>query len=174
MNRITINRAQTRQMQRDMSRLASGKPRPKHIDPAAALRAVQRCSPAVSDDVLQGKVAVREALERLRSAPGHSQQAANDYATLACMANVSLVRAEAISPLLVPPVQAAQDALVRMQARAARGLGYGFDGTGLQAVTDVVDVFEQILDLSTPAQMHAANAQVLARMRKGVVLEGAP
>lgn len=109
---------------------------------------------------------VRAAFDALR----HGQVAADDvlpHDTLAHALGVAWLRAldiagddPARNPML-PMLRAATEAVLRMGQRRRQVGRWGLDGPGLKAVADGLDVYEEILANSSPAQMAAAAARRL-------------
>ena len=90
---------------------------------------------------------------------------------LASAINIGMIRAEKIDPLCEQPMLAARDALIRCDAICNRHGRYGFDGPGIQAVATGLEVYEEILRKSTPAQMNAALHESRLRMEAQVAAE---
>jgi len=78
------------------------------------------------------------------------------FERVAASINVGIVRAEQIDELCVAPMLAMRDALIRCDEIRGRHGRYGFDGSGLQAMADGLDVYEEMVRKSTPNQMRAA------------------
>lgn len=123
--------------------------------------------PAAADTAVVTSLKVRSAYEALRD--GHGDD--DDFHTLAGALNVALVRAEHIHELAEEAVIQAQQALMRCLARHERGLRYGFDHTGLEHIPPALDIYDDILAGSTPAQMQEALQEAARRMQAGQVLE---
>lgn len=69
---------------------------------------------------------------------------------------------------MLPLIKAGTDAVLRMAERKRRLNVWGLDGPGLTQVADALDVYDEILMNSSPAQMSAAadkRAQLLALRR---------
>lgn len=110
---------------------------------------------------------VRAAYEALRDGQGDD----DDFHTLAGALNVALVRAEQIHELAEVAVIQAQQALMLCLARRERGLRYGFDHTGLEHIPPALDIYDDILAGSTPAQMQEALQEAARRMQAGQVMQ---
>lgn len=95
----------------------------------------------------------------------------NDFDGLGMAINVAAVRADDIDPsgLLSSKFTPAIDGFTRMQERHGRTGTLAFDGLGLQAAREAIDLYDQILELSTPRQMldalHTA-MQVVEKMKR--------
>lgn len=111
---------------------------------------------------------VRIAYESLRTGQGHEA----DFHTLAAAINVALVRGDAV-PECVRVCQEAQAALMRMMERHHRLGVWGMDGMALQEIPPAIDLYEQIVETSTPQQLMEAMRETVRRMRRGDVYEGA-
>lgn len=83
---------------------------------------------------------------------------------LAACINVGLIRSEAIDPLCEQTMLAAIQAMGRVDDIFGRHKRYGFHGPDLEAVTDAVNLYEEILRNSTPHQMEAAVNESARRM----------
>jgi hypothetical protein len=93
-----------------------------------------------------------------------------DFHNLACCANVSLLRAEQIDALAVELCQRAQDALMTILDRHQRTGKWGVDYLAREHIPPLLDFYEQLIELSTPLQMHTAMQQTIARMQQGHTL----
>lgn len=107
------------------------------------------------------------AYQRLATGKGTEE----DFDNVSMKLNVGLVRAEEIDPLLVATMKLGQGAMVRMQARVARGLSFGFDADGLRDVPFALEAYEAILAKSSPLQMKHAIQEAWSRVTGGDVLE---
>lgn len=107
------------------------------------------------------------AYKRLATGKGTEE----DFDNVSMKLNVALVRAEDIDPLLVATMKLGQGAMVRMKARVARGLSFGFDADGLRDVPYALEAYEAILAKSSPLQMKLAIQEAWSRITGGDVLE---
>ena len=148
-------------------RKASAAKRRWQADPGALRRVLARTEPFTAAEVRELALPVRLAFESLRTGAGHEA----DCDTLAVALNATLVRAEAIDPLCEQVCIDAQDGLMRAKLRHAETGRWGFDGLALQNIPPALDLHEQMLALSSPAQMIAAQEEVLQRMARGQVFE---
>ena len=103
---------------------------------------------------------VRTAFEALKNGTTDCAQ----FDRLAACLNVGMVRAEAIDELCVQTMIVGRDALIRADGIFGRHQRYGFHGPDIEAVTDAVNLYEEILRNSTPHQMEAALNESARRM----------
>lgn len=75
-----------------------------------------------------------------------------------------------IDPLCVETAKRAQAGLMRAYDRHTTTGRWGFDGPALQDMPDAIDLYEQMLELSTPMQMQAAMRETINRMNGGMTL----
>lgn len=134
-------------------------------DSTIALRTLECHAPpdqAVATDIM---IVLRCAFDALAGGTSDCTQ----FDALAAAINVGMIRAEAIDPLLEQVMVRAADAMRECDDIFGRHQRYGFTGLGRQSVLDALDAYEQILRLSTPAQMiaatHAAKRRRLAQMQ---------
>ena len=111
----------------------------------------------------------RQIEQELRSGRGD----AGDFDTLAVVVNICLIRAEQIAPELVTRVIDAQDALMRIKERGQRTGRLGLDYQAMADLLPIIDLHEQLIDLSAPVQMRDALLEVMTRMNRGQVLQPA-
>lgn len=136
-------------------------------DPSTIFRVMAKTQPFTPPERDQLTLPVRSAYESLRT--GAATQ--NDADLLAVAVNVCLVLSEDIDPLCVLAAQRAQDALMRSKARHMHTGRHGLDGEGLQAMSDCIDLHEQLLELCTPQQFTNAYNEIRERMERGEVLK---
>ena len=67
---------------------------------------------------------------------------------------------------LLEPLYLAEDALHRVRARWESSKRWGFDGPGLQAIPDALDIYDAIVMQSSPQQMANATEQRIALLKK--------
>lgn len=103
----------------------------------------------------------------------HGSGTTDHFDTLAHMANVLVVRAEQIDPTAEELATRAQQALVAMKSRYLRVGRMGADAAALEHLPRALDMYDQLLRLSTPLQMTHALRETLARMQRGEVLGAA-
>lgn len=92
---------------------------------------------------------------------------------LAGAVNLTLVLAEKAknNAEAIALIQAAQDALMRAQARKTAHGRYGFDGVGLVDIREVLSLHDELLAVCTGRQMIFAMNEAIQRMKAGQVLE---
>lgn len=145
-------------------------PRQRHRaapDPTTWARTIAASLPmheAIGDDIM---IKLHAAFADLQSGSADDDL----FDRLAGAINIGIIRAEQIDALCVTPMLAARDALVRCDAIRGKHGRYGFDGPGLQAVAEALELYEQMLRNSTPKQMRAAMTLSIARMHKQVADE---
>ena len=150
--------------------------------------AIQRCQPYTTETlpgswITQGTqvaadkalVRVRMALQRLKSGDTPRQDT-HDFDVLGHAFGVATIRAEDIAGgdantnALLPAIYAGASALRRALDRRHRLGTWGVDGPAIAELAEAVDVYQIILQSSSPAQMSAAadrRMQLLAgRMQK--------
>jgi hypothetical protein len=131
------------------------------------LRLLDHSRPYETDEMLPEHVLTRAAFERLRTGCGDEA----DFDRVSMMLNIGLVRAEDIDALLVETIVRGQMAFVRCKDRFLRGMSFGFDAQGLQDVPDALDVYEAIVDASSPQQLKLAIREAYRRITHGELLE---
>ena len=137
--------------------------RPRPVDPQAAEFAVMAHRQMDPDRATQIVNHVRAAYQRMREGNGDGR----DYDVLGAALNVAVVRAERIGSgqPIVDGITAAMAAL----RGADRGERYGFTGPGILSMNCGIDLYEQVLQASTPRQMADATDEVVRRQRAGIV-----
>ena len=100
----------------------------------------------------------------------HGEGTQDDFDTLASAANQTLVRAEAIGALAVEVALRAQDALVAMKLRYQRLGKLGADAAALADVPPMLDLYQEIVRLSTAQQMIGAAKEARARTERQQVV----
>lgn len=84
---------------------------------------------------------------------------------MAAVLNVGMVRSEAIGQPAVEVFKSGQRALMECDAIFGRHRKFGFTGPGLLAMQEAVDLYDQILRLSTPLQMAKAQQECMRRVQ---------
>lgn len=116
-------------------------------------------------------VRVRMAFHRITLGEGDD----TDSADVANAANIAMVLCEMEHGAeYLPRVLAAQDAIVTAQHRANAGQGFTFDAPGRQAVLDMLDLYEQQVNVATHEDVMRALATCADRMRAGHAVEVRP
>jgi|GEM_PF-2166975 len=160
-----MNRAERRQA----AKATKAKPGRGRADPFSYLRAIGGVQPFTTAEKTQLCLPVRMAYEAVRTGKGD----AGDFDTLAVVVNTCLIRAEQIAPELVTRVIDAQDALMRIKERGQRTGRLGLDYQAMADLLPIIDLHEQLIDLSAPVQMRDALLEVMTRMNRGQVLQPA-
>ena len=154
-----MNRAQRRQP----AKATKAKPGRGRADPFAYLRTIEGLQHLPDSAKADLCLPVRMAYEALRTGTATE----GDIDTLAVAINASLMRAEKISSALVVRVIEAQEAVLRIKARQQRTGRFGLDAQAMAELLPVIDLYEQLIDLSTRAQMADAIREVMARRDRG-------
>lgn len=124
-----------------------------------------------AEAAMRSEVVVRKALQSLLDCtlpddPEH------EHDVLAHALGVSVIRALQIQPLgnpMLPILKGGTDALRRAINRYSNARKWGIDGEGRIALMEAIDLYAQILHMSSPAQMDKATQEriaVLLNMRK--------
>ena len=149
-----MNRAARRAQERQRQQQRNAK------NAATFSKVLQGCSvitPDLADAVM---LRAHAAFDELRNArPKDDLTAHSLMHILADTINTALVRAEAINPAIEPLLNLAVEAMQRADDRQATCGRYGFDGPGLQAIRDALDIYEEILRNSSEKQMIDAEAE---------------
>lgn len=148
-------------------RTASKAKRRYQADPSVIYRVMGNFQDFTPEEKGQIVAPCRLAFERIRLGEGKN----NDFICLSDACNVSLVRAEKISPLVESVCLVARDALLRCKSRFYKTGRWGFDGPALSAITDMLDVYEQMVDLLKPLQIQDDLAEAMRRERDGQGLD---
>jgi hypothetical protein len=135
-----------------LHRTASHNKRRFQADCTAWIRTIAGHQDQPEDNATAIMIKVRTAYELLRTGQGSNA----DFDRVACAMNVALARAELIDPLCEQSMVEGIRAMYGCAAIHERHGTYGFTGAGLQASSDAIDLYENILRLSTPMQMQAA------------------
>ena len=138
------------------------------LEPAREISGADLITSMDGGQVLTLSLFQREALDAMRSGKATETHMNN----LALAANVSMVLCErGVGPECLPDVLSAQDALVRIQARAMRTGRIAADGPGLQALLALLDVHEAQIEACTQAEMLSALQEIKNRRAAGQVIE---
>lgn len=134
-------------------------------DRLSSLRLLNGLRPFSASEIVNVQTPARMALQSLRDGSGIEE----DFHTVAAAVNIALVRSEAIDAECVEHCQTAQAALMRVLDRKASTGRWGLDGPARDEIHLALDLYEQILALSTPAKMAEAMLTVASRMDEGHV-----
>jgi len=138
----------------------------RRADPGTMFRVLGRLAPFTPAEQLNLNLPARLAFESIRTGKGQE----GDFHTLASAINVTMIRAKDIDPLVEQTAKDARDALHRCWTRWENTARWGFDGPALQSIPLALDLYEQLLELSTPIQMQAAMNETIRRMQAGIHL----
>lgn len=127
------------------------------------LHAFRNSQPTSPAEVQRIMLLIRLAYEKLKA--GHGS--ADDFDRLGAALNVGLIRAEAIGQPLVEAFKAAGEAMLACDGRHLKVGRYGFSGTELLAMNAAVDLYSEILSLSSPNQMQWAVEEGCRRLKAG-------
>lgn len=117
-----------------------------------------------AEAAMRSEVVVRKALQSLLDCtlpddPEH------EHDVLAHALGVSVIRALQIQPLdnpMLPILKSGTDALKRAINRYSNARKWGIDGEGRIALMEAIDLYAQILHMSSPAQMDKATQERIA------------
>jgi hypothetical protein len=129
-------------------------------DPDAAEKLIARLQPFSDSEQTALTLPVRISWQCILTGSGSE----GDWHNLACCANICLVRSESINPTLVDACNLCCDGLQAMRDRAQRTGRWAACHQTLQAIPGMLDLYEEIMQLSTPEQMQQAMTTVLQRM----------
>lgn len=137
----------------------------RHADPRANLKAINRLQPFTTKEQQRLSVMARLALRDLT----HGDDNVNALNEIAMLVNVTTVLGEQVGQecvdVCLPAVQHVKEAGERLKKHGRAGLS----GQGIQALNDVLDLYEQFLEHIIPAQHEAAWAEVFRRLDAGVI-----
>ena len=132
-------------------------------DASAPLMLLQAAAPMPPSTALQLGNQLAIHWERLRTGVGD----ANDWRYIAVVANICMIRAEAISPELEQLCDEAMQSLIRMAERGnAPGGTWGVDHTSLAAIPPLMELHDELMRTSTPLQMHNASLEAERRTHR--------
>lgn len=152
---------------RTANRKASHQKRKFQADPSSIYKLMGRVQLFTREERTSLALPVRLAFESVKS----GQAVRDDFDILAAMANICMVRSEDVDSLCVVTAQRGQEALMRCLRRHEATGRWGFDGLAMQEVEIVIDLYEQLLELSTPQQMKEAMLTVVERTNQREVLQ---
>lgn len=134
-------------------------------DPSAIYRVMGMQQPFMQAEQTQLNLPVREALQSMRDGTGSDVH----WNTLAAVTNVCLLRGERIAPSVVAVAKDGQAAVLRILDRHQRTGKWGVSHDDIVSLDACIDLHEQLIELSTPAQMMQAFRDVISRMNAGHV-----
>lgn len=141
-------------------RVAAHAKRQHHVNLNAHSDLIEKHREPAAEPVMEIVKRLNECFQHLRNG-GTSHER---FDTLAAAINVGWIRAEKIDPMAVQTFILAVDAMQACGTRFATHRRYGFGGVELQDMQAAIDLYAQILALSTPAQMNAALMESVDRM----------
>ena len=150
-------------------RVAARAKRQHQGDPSAMYRLLGRIQPFTQDELTKLQLPVLMAFDDLRHGKGTRQ----DFSTLVAIISVVIDRAKTISPKCLELCGDAMSGLERMQERHEKTGKWGFDGTAMQDMGAVIDLYRQLLELGAPGEMIDAIRQSIGRLNSSNVLESA-
>jgi hypothetical protein len=130
-------------------------------DPGSMYKLMAKLQPFTRDEVSTLVVPARTAFEKLRNGVGTE----DDFNTICGAINVTIVLAEKIDPFAEQIAIAARDASNRTLQRHRRIGKWGFDGVGLEAIYNALDLHDQAIALLTPLQVSNAAIEVMERKK---------
>lgn len=146
---------------------AGNKPRRHgHGDPFAQFRLMRKLQPFTQSELIKLNLKPRMAWHAMRTGQSNN----DDRGTVSAIVNTALVRCESINPDLVGVCKQAQQALWRIKQRHLQTGSCVLTQQDIQDIEPVVDLHEQLLELSTPLEMERAMLEVLRRAAAGETL----
>lgn len=130
------------------------------------LVALKNRQPIDQSEIDRVDAGVRLAFEKLKTGAGTQA----DFIVLESAINIALMRAEQIHGEVVEAMQEAGRAVLECAGFWKRHGKYVFTGPGMAAIAAGLDVYRQMLELSTPKQMHDAANEADRRILAGHVL----
>jgi hypothetical protein len=150
-----------------MTRKATPRKRRWQADPTAIYRVMGMQQAFTPGEQATLNLPVREALQSLRDGEGNDVH----WNTLAAVVNVCLLRGERIAPEVVAVAKDGQAAVLDVLDRHQRTGRWGVTHANLVGIEACIDLHEQLIALSTPAQMMWALRDTLTRMHAGHVIK---
>ncbi|MBD9395171.1 hypothetical protein [Acidovorax sp. ACV01] len=135
-------------------------------NPTAAFAVILERSPMRQEDMARSSNVVRTAWHHLCNGTGTTDH----FDAVATAMNICLVRSESIGEDAIEVAQRAQAAMVAMQQRYLRCARLGPDAAALAAVPVGLDLYDELLRMSSPLQLETALAEVSHRITHGDVL----
>jgi len=135
-------------------------------DASSIYRVMSRIQPFTEDEIASLLVPVQLSFEKLRNGIGDW----DDYQTIRAAANIVMVRAKEIGSDCVAIVKPAANALVRCKVRFEKMGRWGLDGPAMSELADMICLYQQMLELSTPLQIKQAMKETLRLIDQGEVV----
>jgi hypothetical protein len=160
--------------------------RPVAYNAAEWLNAIGRCRPFDSEPIIGSwlpgtaqistgvLVEARMAYQQIKDGLIDSEYT-DAFDMLAHVLGVSKIRAIEIAGedaevnYILPPLYAAEQAMHRVRERWESTQRWGFDGPGITEMADALDIYEAIMERSSPQQMAnatQARIEILKKMRR--------
>ena len=150
-----------------MRKRSKYRPRRWQADPLMWLKTMSKQVPFTPGEQASLNLPVREALQSLRDGTADDHH----WNTLAAIVNVCLLRGESIAPEVVQVAKDGQAAVLDVMDRFQRTGRWGVTHENLVDLEACIDLHEQLIALSTPAQMMQAMRDTLARMNAEHVIK---
>ena len=134
----------------------------RRINPLAALITLQQnqqTKPSQADGLM---LELHQCFDALKNGSTDDEL----FNRLGSSLNTALILAERIDQQVVDVVLEAHQAMYRCRARFDKHGRFGFDGPGIAAMVDALDVYDQMVRLSTPKQILDASSEAFKRMKK--------
>lgn len=125
---------------------------------------IKRSAPLPDDSQRDLGIAYRASLQALLTGHGNEQA----WATLSCSLNVALILAEqGFHAHGLQSIKLAQEAMMRVRERAQRTSKWAFDGEGIRAIRDAVNLHDEQITRATRRQVTEAVYEVRRRVMEG-------
>lgn len=158
-----LNRAERRAA---VNKRSQARPAFAHATHNSAIhRVMSRIQPYRGEELVALQSPIWSGFEALRT--GSAEPA--DFNDLCAVVHTCLVRSRSINSVCVEICEQAEAAMFRVKDRFDRMQRLAFDGQGMQDVAPVLDLYKQLLSLSTPLQMQQALVQTGIDADKGLV-----
>ena len=161
-----MNRLERRQAQFKRGQRYGNDRNHQRANPTAAFAAIAARTPMGQNDFAHCNTEVRTAWYHLCNGTGTTDH----FDAVATAMNICLVRSESIGDDAVEVAIRAQAAMVGMQQRFHRCARLGPDADALAHVPYGLDLYDQLLQLSSPLQLQAALTETMHRIANGDVL----
>lgn len=140
----------------------SKKYKPRRIDPIAGLQLLDNARPFDPGDTTEQHIKTRMCWQRLQDGTADT----DDFDRVAVSVNLGHIRAAQIDERLLPDFDAAHDAALAIKGRYERWRKWQVLPHEASAITQALDLYEQITDASSPLQMVQATKAMAAVIRK--------
>ncbi len=143
-----------------MSRKRNHRMRRIEVDPFHTLEVIRDHQEAPEKGVMRVMNLLRAAYQRLRDGAGSR----DDLHLVGVMLNVGLVRGADIGAPVAKAFEQAGTALQECEQLRERHGSYGFTGPGILLMNAAMDLYAELLAMSTPRQMDEAKERALAAL----------